>query len=208
MAFETETSSNIIGGGGYLNEPGTYHCFIASVVEGMSGGKNPKPINGFTAELTALAGTVSDCEGKAFSLSLFNPRPDGTLEQQERNKRQITAFLIAGNLIQPQHLGKRLNVELEQSVGSQLFIKLRKRREKNEQGEYVDTKFLELDFENIFHVDDPRATDFPRDESSIKDIGKDFRRNRSFFSFLGEKYVKSPAEKPQATQPASAASLL
>ena len=178
MSYAMETTEDIGGGEStYLDQPGTYHCVITSVMEG----KGPKggPIDGFTVGLAVLTGTTEGQKDKATNLCLFSPDHSKSEKSQEWARKKQTAFVIAAGLIDLAKLGGKVNVELQEAVGRQIVVNF----EHDEEG-----KYLQLAWANIYHIDDPRAAKFPKDPEAIALATKEMQRQPAeYFASLMKK---------------------
>lgn len=183
------------GGGNYLTQRGTYHVVITQVKsgEGPKGGA----IDGFTFDVDVLAGTSENCQGKVHSEVIFLPDMSKSEESQERSKQKIAAFGIAANLQTPEDLfANGINYDESEAIEEQMLIKFRFQQKKNDEtGEWEDTKFLQISFADIFHVDDPEVASIPKNEEALALIDKSKRHSESWFAFKGKKTQAAPAQK-------------
>ena len=192
MGYQGEAPESVSGGGGFLDEPGTYHFVINQAFDDQ--GKRKKDgtrsaISGCTLELVCLGGTVDGCEGKSHSETLFYPSPQGSEKANAVKLRALAALLIASNQMTPDQLGGQM--EIDQSVldaivqrETQVVMKLRQQMENDGNGNYtVVTKFLELDYANVYHVDDPEVAAVPKDAEALGLLPKEHRHDEAWFSF-------------------------
>lgn len=191
MALDFDTQEDMSGGGGnYLDTEGTFHFLLTNVVEGKS--SNDKSISGFYFDAEVRAGTAKGCEGQVSSQTIFLPDLSGDAKQIEIARKLNAAFLLATNLIEPQQLGQRVRVEVAESVGRQIVVRLERAKKRDETGELVDTKFLRIRYDNVYHVDDPRVASVPKDADSLSIIEPKFRRPKEWFGW---------AEGPSKAEP-------
>lgn len=192
MGYTGEAPESVSGGGGFLDEPGTYHFVVSQGFDDQ--GKRKKdgsrsPISGCTLELVCLGGTVEGCEGKSHSETLFYPSPNGSEKANDIKKRALAALLIAANQMQPESLGGQMAID--QSVldaiverNTQIVMKLGRQMENDGNGNYtVETRFLQLDYANVYHVDDPEVAAVPKDAEALKLIDQQFRHGSDWFGF-------------------------
>lgn len=172
MSFAMETTEDVGGSASdqYLNEPGTYHCVITSVAENE--GPKGNPIDGFTVGLSVLDGTAKGQKDKSMNLCLFSPDQSKTEKSQEWARKKQTAFAIASGLIDLKKLGGKVQINLQDAAGRQVVLSL----EHDDAG-----KYLQLSYANIYHVDDPRAANFPKDKEALAIIAKDLRKDAAYF---------------------------
>jgi len=176
MAKRQFHSSEDVGGESkQLKKPGTYHCSIRQCRDGQT--TSGKPINGVSAILTVLAGTESDEVDHEFHLHLFDPNLSASEKAQEWAIKKQTAFGVAINEINPADLGKGLELDFEAGEGQQIFATF----DENEHNGEVN---LQVSYANLYHVDDPRAAKFPKNENALKMIPKDLRKSADWFAPL------------------------
>jgi hypothetical protein len=174
MSFALETTEDVGGGASdqYL-KPGTYHMLITSVAENE--GPKGRRIDGFTVGLSVLDGTVKEQKDKSTNLCLFSPDQSKSDKSQEWARKKQTAFAIASGLIDLTKLGGKVQIDLQNAVGRQIVATF----ESDDKGQYVD-----LSYANIYHVDDPRAANFPKDREALAVIPKDQRKETMYFAPL------------------------
>lgn len=172
----------------YLREPGTYHLLIKQYKEGLS--SKDEPMDGSTIEMTVLDGNVSDQQKKEVSVTLWHLRIDKSIEEQGVTQRALTNFFIASNVIEdPAKLGDEIEIDPTLSEGHQIVMKLARPRKKGENGKYVEdmeSKFLQINFSDIWHVDDPEVAKIPKNDRAIKMIDPKFRHDAAWFSFKAD----------------------
>lgn len=178
MSFALETTEDVGGSGSdqYLNEPGTYHMVVTSVAENE--GPKGNPIDGFTVGLSVLDGTSKDQKDKSTNLCLFSPDQSKSDKSQEWARKKQTAFAIASGLIDLKKLGGKVQIDLQKACGRQIVATF----EHDEAG-----KYMQLSYANIYHVDDPRAANYPKDKEALAIIPKDQRKDAAYFGSLMKK---------------------
>jgi hypothetical protein len=186
MSFAMETTPDIGGSASdqYLNEPGTYHLVVTSV--GENEGPKGNPIDGFTVGLSVLDGTAKGQKDKSTNLCLFSPDQSKSDKSQEWARKKQTAFAIASGLVDLKKLGGKIQIDLQTAVGRQIVATF----EHDDSG-----KYMQLSYANIYHVDDPRAANFPKDKEALAIIPKDLRKDATYFASL--------LKKSESTKPAS-----
>lgn len=178
MSFAMETTEDIGGSGSdqYLNEPGTYHMIVTSV--GENEGPKGNPIDGFTVGLSVLDGTAKGQKDKSTNLCLFSPDQSKSDKSQEWARKKQTAFVIASGLLDLKKLGGKVQIDLQTAVGRQIIATF----ESDDSG-----KYMQLSYANIYHVDDPRAANFPKDKEALAIIPKELRKESTYFASLLKK---------------------
>jgi hypothetical protein len=129
---------------------------------------------------TVVGAATEACVGKGFGTSIFGPVTGDSDKAHEFKKRRLTALFIAASIMSPDELGKKINLgaRLSQLKGKVVVMKL----VKNENG------YLEINFSDIWHVDDPKAAGKHLTDKALKLVGKESRREASYF----EKCRKDP----------------
>jgi len=174
----------------FLEAEGTFHCAVLSASE------NPTKQDGslisnaaFSAELEVLAGPH---KGKAKSVTFFNPKPekkgsDGYEMDLRKQRRFLEAVMVAPERVPG---GKSYTVDVMQSVGRQLIITFANNT-------YDGKTKLQLNYADIWHIDDPSAKPCERDQGAIKLLPAALRRKP-------ESFVKADAGKPASSAAGSA----
>jgi len=188
MGRTLNSSASIGGSGSSVTEPGTYHVQVLRSADGQSTKGNQ--ISGCSAVLSVLAGTVQGQVGKEHSLHLFDPDMSKDEKSQDWSVKKQTAYAIAINQMAPSDLGKSVDVDFDNAEGQQFFINL-------EENDYNGEKSIQLAFANIYHVDDPRAKDFPRNEDAMKILPAELRKGPEYFEPL---QGKPKAKKKEETR--------
>lgn len=178
----------------YLEAPGTYHLVIDEVKEGLN--SKDEPLDGTTLAMTVLGGDVAGQEKKKTSVTVWDIDGSKALEDQKMTVRVITAFLVATNLVRDSSLlGSEIEVDPQQAVGSQVVVKLAK-PSKRANGKWVedkDSKFLQISFDDFYHVDDPAVKSVPKNQEALKMLGEDQRHPAEWFDFKKKDGTAAPA---------------
>lgn len=151
--------------GNFLQTPGIYH-FVVSHVEERAAVKDKPPLDAIRIHATVVDGSV--CKDgvctereKDVQLTIYDPKPTDKDGGAFGKKKQARAF-IALSAMKPQDLGKRVKIDLTNCVGRQFIAKI------NVKDGDRGGKFAELSYADIYHVDDPEAAGFRKDENAIK----------------------------------------
>ncbi len=187
--MEFNTPEEIGGDSKFLSEPGTYHFAVNKVAEGE--GPKGGAIDGFSVHMQVLAGTTEDQEKKEFTLTFFQPKLTASEKAQQISRQQIAAFLIATELISPADLGKAVSIDLSKADGMQLIATL-------SSNEYQGKTNLQLHYSNIYHVDDPKAKSFPKNDGALSLLPTEKRKGESYFAPLSAKKKAAPAPAASA----------
>ena len=184
MSYNYETPDDWGGQSGRLNTEGVFHVVVNAVREGLSPGG--KPTNGFTIDVQVLAG---DCQGQTASL-LFSDPQHSQKDSGAFCRRKIGRLLIAGHMLDPNTLGMSGPVDLQQLVGTSFVIEMKLR---------PDSQYVDLNYDSIWHVDDPRLTrlKWEPDQAMIAEIPSQYRRSAEWFAPLvkGKPKAAAPQQK-------------
>jgi hypothetical protein len=204
MGLSFQAPEDISGNAGNrLSEPGTYHLIVTNIREGE--GPNGKPCDGFTVEADVLAGTGKDCHGKSVKETLFMPNMKGTEDAQEMSLRKISAFCIATGVMTPDQLGKHVDLDVTKAVGKQLVAQFEQQMAKDDKGKYtVPTKYIQIAYANIYHVDDPDVKDIPKEKEALKMRDADDKKDASYFAYKSHGKAKAEKKREPALAGASA----
>jgi hypothetical protein len=186
--LETPEASELSGSGSRLDTPGTYHFIVEDIQDGKQAGDSF--LNGLFAKLKVLHGEQKD---QVFNLDLLDPTMNSKDGGAFARKKQA-AFLIATNVLTPEQAnGQTVSYEEQDARGAQCIAEVRfgKDRDGN------ISKYLDLHFSNIYHIDDPRVAKVEKDEASLTVIDPKHRHDAAYFeSMMGQrKQGSSPAPK-------------
>lgn len=180
MKLQTAKGSDLAGGGQYVDKPGTYHFLIDNVKVGLS--SKDEPMDGSTIEMTCLAGEHADQAGRKIGVTLWDIDQSKSIEEQKQTINRLTNFFIAVNQIQPSQLGGEVDVDPVRAAGHQLVMKLghKQKKVKDESGKdkWIDdpeSKFLQIAYADIFHVDDPAVSKVAKSLDALKVIPSEHR---------------------------------
>ena len=172
-------------GANFLEVPGVYHLVIKDLDDSPTK-SDGSLLSAFRVTVAAIEGTPKNEDGSfaypdaTTKLTFFYPNISSK-DGGKFAKKKIFRFLVAAGLMKP--TDKKFTGELSDAVGSQVIAKL----------EYSDDshKYLDLAYSDIWHVDDPEAANYPRDEAAIKELPASLRCDPSLF----------PSAKKKATPP-------
>ncbi len=190
--FELECPEDIDGQSNFLTEPGTYHAVVIAVDEAPTS-KAGVLLEGFRVEFAVLDGTVAGQKGKQFDIMFFKPKLTDK-NGGEFAKRKQARFAIATGILPRAEPGKRVTVDLQQANGLQLVVELEHQKDMTT-GE--PTKFLQLAWANIYHVDDPAVAKVPKDATALSLLPDKLRKKPADFARqpVGQSNGKPPAAK-------------
>lgn len=171
MPYEMEMPESFDTGGSFLTEPGTYHFSVLNVDE-QPQSRGGQLIDGFRVDMDVVAGSQSK---KQVEVVFFNPKLTDKNGGEMAKKKQAR-FVIATGLLQAAKPGERVTVDLQQAKGRQLVATMSKRKSQDGDKEYID-----LNFADIWHVDDPAAPNCERNQDALKLLPKSLRRDAASF---------------------------
>lgn len=146
--------------------PGWFHINITQIGE-------TEKLNGLTIHLTVLAGkpndpAVTDFVDSTCQLTFWYADASRTEDEQARSNAKLTALLIATDLITPAQLGQPVEVNEQLAVGCHALVHLRYKQKKEGDKWVDDTRYLDLAFSDILHIDDPAGKDVPKNIAALK----------------------------------------
>lgn len=189
-AFDWSTGEDFSGGGSFLEAAGKYHMVVTDVNYPAIDNSGALMENGlFNVTMSVLAGTVPGTKDKTIRLTFFKPN----LSSKDGGKfarKKVDRFLLAVGLVSPGEEGHRKSLDINQAAFRQLLIELERKEmtyKDRKTGKEEKKDVTDIKFSNIFHVDDPDASDYPRDMESINLIPSTLRR-------IGMDRVRKPAK--------------
>lgn len=179
--MEMEMPESFDTGGAYLHEPGTYHLAVTSVDEQPTA-KNGTLIDGFRVEVEVLGGQHAK---KQAELMFFAPKLTDKNNGEMAKKKQAR-FVLATGILAAAKPGEKVTVDLAKAVGRQLIATLAHRESQNDPSK----KFIDLNFADIWHVDDPGAAKCEFNQAALGLIPKQLRRDPKSFAPASDAKVK------------------
>lgn len=161
--FEQEMPADVEAGGNFLSAEGTYHLVVLEVEMNPTSKRSSKMLRGFKVKFSVLAGTVDGQKGKEVDLTFFDADLTKPQDQQDRNRRDQARFWIAIGLANKGD--KKISASCSAARGRHCVARL---------GTY--NNFLQLQFGEIYHVDDPEVASVPKDTAAIDALPADRRR--------------------------------
>lgn len=152
-----------------VQEPGFYHCVVTEIDE-QPRDKNNALMEGFKPTFEVLDGTArvnNVCTQRGFTHEqiLFSPKPGQSEGGIKWSKAKQAAFLLATGLVNKDHLGKSVKINLADALQKQVVINLVPKND--------DSGYLEIAWANIYAVDDPKVAAVPKDVAALRLIGKE-----------------------------------
>lgn len=168
--FSWNPGGDLSRGGQWLDQPGWYHVLITEMQNPALNKDNvPIPNAAFKACYEVLAGTVDGQRGKTGDVTFFQPKPTDKNEGAWA-KKKIDFFFVAVGFATPEQIAAKapLRIDLQSAVGRQFVIHLEKEKE--------DAKYLSLAYADIYHVDDPAVSAYPKCQESLSIIDPALRK--------------------------------
>lgn len=172
MAIEMEMPESFDTGGAFLHEPGTYHLAVIEVDEAPTS-RNGGALDGFRVDVEVLAGPQAK---KQAELMFFAPKPTDKNGGEMAKKKQ-GRFVVATGVAPAAKPGEKVTVELQLAKGRQLIATLSQRESQTD----PTKKFIDLNFADIWHVDDPSAPQCERNQAALGLLPKSLRRDPASF---------------------------
>jgi hypothetical protein len=202
MSFEFEAPESTDTGGAFLQEPGTYHFAVLATDENPQS-KKGELLNGFRVDAEVLAGQH---KGKQIELMFFNPKPTDKNNGEMAKKKQWRFGMAVGLVGGPAAVGEKKTVELAHSVGRQFIATVAHDNRETDAAK----KFLQLNFADIWHIDDPAAPQCERNQEAIAVLTKlapQLRRKPESFGKPSGNGAPAASRPATQQQPATAAAM-
>jgi hypothetical protein len=204
MAFEMDCPESFDQEGDRLREPGKYHVVVLGLEENPTN-KDGKLIDNavFRASLAVLDGTAPGQKDKQIDLLFFGPKMTHK-DRGEMARKKIWFFaqsIGCGELV-----SGKMRLDFSQAAGRQCVadIEITDSKYTDASGAERVTHNPNIKFCNIYHVDDPRVKDVPKDAASISLLPLSLRKEAKDFNpaSTGQQNGTTQAAKPTA-QPAT-----
>lgn len=177
--FEMEMPQSIDTGGAFLqasdlhNDRETFHLAVMEVDEQPTA-KDGKLLDGFRVEVELLAGPHAK---KQAELMFFAPKLTDKNGGEMAKKKQAR-FVLATGVLSEAKAGEKVTVDLQKAKARQFIATLAKRDSQSD----PNKKFIDLNFADIWHVDDPAAPQCERNQQALGLIPKTLRKSPESFS--------------------------
>lgn len=174
MAINFEMPTDMTGDN-RINKAGIYHFHITDQTESPTkrfGDEKGALIPGaFEVTAAVVQGTSQHqgrCteEGKSHHFMFFHPNPSQKETARNIYQKKIARLFAATMLVKQDSLGKQVSVELAQILGRQFCAKMSFDKE---------GKYLDLNFYDIWHVDDIEVADVPKSPEHLAIIPAELR---------------------------------
>ncbi len=179
----TPQAEDVAGENTRLEAEGYFHCFIKDVKDGQVH-YGDEAVEGFSAFFQVVEGEHKD---KTLGTTLR----DGLASHSDGGdfcRRIQAAFCIAANLLTPSQLnGGQASFDEQNARNQQVIIKVKLGKEKN------GKRYHDLDGTHIYHVDDPRVKDVPKNAEALALLPPALRHDEAYFEPLLPKGRKPAA---------------
>jgi hypothetical protein len=194
-AIAAPTTEEMTEGGERLEAEGTYH-FLVLICKDQEMPHNSDYFDGYSAKLQVFHGPH---EGKEIGILLQDGSDNKDGGAFARKKQ--TAFFIATNVMSIAQMGQSVEINESIAAGAQVVatVKLGKVSEK------TGKQYLDIEGLKIYHVDDPRVKDVPKDTAMLKSINAAYRHEAKYFEPILPKHADHGGSKPPKNPPASPA---
>lgn len=189
-SFEFDQSeSTESSGGNYCKLPGKYHFVITGMTPNPSK-KNGEPMmNCLQVDMEIIGGTVPSEIGKTFEANFWKGK-DTDKDQGEMANLKLTRLSLAlGGQHVPRGKGA---IDVANAKGRQIVMELAMRvgTDKKER--------CDVNYANIWHIDDPAVRDVPKDADFIALCPTQFRK---FASEIPPQSTQAPSAPSTTTAP-------
>jgi hypothetical protein len=194
MAMEFDAPENFDQERNGLREAGKYHCVVLAIEENPTN-KDGKLIDNavFRASLAVLDGTTAGQRDKQFDLIFFAPKMTHK-DRGEMAKKKIWFFASSigcGSIVN----GKMV-LDFAEAVGRQSCMDI-----EMQESEHNGKKFHNpsLVFCNVYHVDDPRVKDWPKDAAALSLLPASLRKKPEDFASAKKTDAGKQTQQTQQT---------
>ena len=179
--LEFDAPENLDQEGNGLREAGKYHCVVLRVEENPTN-KDGKMIDNavFRASLAILDGTTPGQKDKQFDLIFFAPKMTHK-DRGEMAKKKIWFF--ASSIGCGAITNGKMALDFAAAVGRQtcMDIEMQESKYKDAGGAEKTSHNPSLVFCNVYHVDDPRVKDWPKDSIALGLLPAGLRKTAADF---------------------------
>lgn len=167
--FEFDQSETIESTGGkYANKPGKFHFMIVQAVANPAK-KDGTPMMGcLQVDMEIVAGTDPTQVGKTFEARLWKGKPDDKDGGEMANKKLSCLSVALGGQHVPKGKG---GIDIANITARQIIAELAFRPGTD------GKERLDISYANIYHVDDEKVKDVPKNPEYLGLIPKHFRRD-------------------------------
>ncbi|MBX3422242.1 MAG: hypothetical protein KF752_11870 [Pirellulaceae bacterium] len=173
-----------LGGSTMLDVAGKFHVVIRDVEENPLIGQNP--FRGFCAEIEVIA--PREHAEKTAKIKFGNPDLSHK-DKGEFAKAKQASFAIATGVVDLSKLGQSVDADLSAAIGQHVLIEIEQVPWKDDPTKHSPN----LRYANVFHVDDPRAKEYPRDDAVLKLVGVKRQPPEYFAPLMKKKQVTAAA---------------
>jgi len=156
---EDVNEDNVYGDVNYLEVECWAHAKI-TCADASPKDKNGNSRSNAIVELTmeVLAATEQGQEGKVVKEIIWGPKLDAT-DGGKFARRKIGRLAIATGLVDENSKGKRVSVDFSKLEGRQMIVQFKLDSD--------EKKYMGIAFADMYHIDDPRKKNVPRDQTAI-----------------------------------------
>lgn len=174
----------IESGSAYLQNTKENEGFYLMKVSDAHDGQRPSKdglvsFEGISVECEVIGGPNHE---QQFTLKLYYPKSSSS-DGGKSAAGKIFSFLVATDVITPELLGKEFEFDPEDAIGSLFFIELKLGKPSSDGKQYLDLNWM-----NVYHVDDPRASKIKMDDhqkSMVASISDKLRhKDAAYFAKL------------------------
>lgn len=194
--FEFDQSETVESTGGkYANKPGKFHFMIVQAVAHPAK-KDGTPMMGcLQVDMEIVAGTDPTQVGKTFEARLWKGKPDDKDRGEMANKKLSCLAVALGGQHIPHGKG---GIDIANITARQIVAELAMRPGSD------GKERLDISYAKIFHVDDEKVKDVPKNPEYLSLIPKNFRRDPSL---LANAVANAITGTPNATTTAATGAL-
>lgn len=169
--FEFEQSESIESSGGkYANKPGKFHFMITGATVNPPKKDGTPLMDCLQVDMEIVAGTDPTQVGKTFEAKFWKGKQDDKDGGEMANKKLSCLAVALGGQHTPHGKG---GIDVANITSRQIVAELAFRLDTN------NKERLDISYANIYHIDDDRVKDVPKNQEYLGLVPKSFRRETS-----------------------------
>lgn len=168
QVFEFDQSESIETGSKYASKPGKFHFMITEAIPNPPKKDGSAMMGCLQVDMEIVAGTDSTQVKKTFEARFWKGRPEDKDGGEMANKKLSCLAVALGGQHVPKGKG---GIDIANIAGRQIVAELAMRPDRD------GKERLDINYANIYHVDDEKVSEVPKSQEFLSLIPKHFRRD-------------------------------